>query len=82
MTSTAPLHFFKVSRARIKARVSLDRLAEEVSENEGMAEHPAKGSDPIMWEKGRIRRFGGAWHYCAAEASGPGYPAKRYPWSS
>jgi hypothetical protein len=37
-------------------RTDLDRIAEESSENEGMAEHAQKALDPIKWEKSRIQR--------------------------
>ncbi|MEI9904042.1 MAG: hypothetical protein WDN06_08680 [Asticcacaulis sp.] len=69
MMLKAPLHFFKLSRGQLLAR--LDRLAEEASENEGMAEHAAKAVDPIRWESGRLERSGGTWYYVAADETGP-----------
>lgn len=77
MTLRAPLHQFKFSRGLLLARLRMDRLAEETSENEGMREHLAKSSDPICWEKGRIERCGGAWHYIAADETGPGWATVR-----
>jgi hypothetical protein len=38
---------------RQEQRASLDKLAEEASENEGMGEHADKADDPQLWEDGR-----------------------------
>ena len=81
MTFKAPLHFFRFSRGRLLAH--LDRLAEEASENEGMAEHATKASDPIRWERGRLMRSGGAWYYVAADEAGPPlHAARRTTWNA
>ena len=70
MSLKAPLHYFKFSRGQLMAR--LDRLAEEASESEGMAEHPLKAADPIRWDAGRLERSGGKYYYVAADDTGPG----------
>ncbi|EGF89235.1 hypothetical protein ABI_45820 [Asticcacaulis biprosthecium C19] len=76
------MHAFKFSRGAVQARLGLDRAAEEVSENEGMAEHLAKARDPAAWESDRIRRLGGAWDFFAADAVGPPFPGEHFPWSA
>lgn len=81
MTLKAPLHVFKFSRGHLRAR--LDRLAEEVSENEGMAEHVAKAGNPIRWESGRLVRSGGGWYHVTADEAGPLlYVARRTTWNA
>ena len=67
MPPKAPLHSFRYSRGTILAR--LDRLAEEASETDGMAEHADKADDPIRWENGRLTRSGGAWCYVVMDDS-------------
>ena len=47
-----------------------DRAAEERSEDDGMAEHPAKARDPARWAAARRARTGH--HVPAAERRGSG----------
>jgi hypothetical protein len=63
MIVKAPLHSFIFARGRLRALI--DRMSEEVSENDGMREHPSKADDPIRWEAGRLERCGGQYFYVA-----------------
>lgn len=58
-------------------RAALDRLAEEISENEGMAEHADKAQDPVQWERGRLRRTGSARRFLAADSFGAATKTER-----
>ncbi len=79
MTPKVPLHFFRLSRGLSSARIRLSRLAEEVSENEGMPEHARKAADPITWDLSRIQRIGDIYVYVAADAFGPGREVVPWP---
>ena len=79
MTPKVPLHFFRLSRGLSATRIRLSRLAEEVSENEGMPEHAHKAADPIKWDINRIQRIGDAYVYVATDAFGPGRDVVPWP---